>query len=234
MLEEQDKKKWGPMIITTGGRNVMAKTVAGKQLKFTRAIAGEGYPAEDDDVSDLTELVSPVKDMEILEIEGPDLVGDGTGTTGQAIITIELTNKDFPRGFYLSEIGLFARDPDTGAEVLYGYCCVKEEKKSQFMPGFGGAEPVTFEFGLTVVVDQTKDITALFAANPSHVSRSALSRNMDEIRREMIADDARLQRQIDLLAEASILQSLDYAEWRLARLSAGVSGVLSPDASTGE
>ena len=69
------------MQLTNGGRDVLAKAITGKTLKFTRGLAGTGYLPEGQEVGELENLIAPYRDMEIAAI-------DMTGHTGTAKITL--------------------------------------------------------------------------------------------------------------------------------------------------
>lgn len=193
------------MYITNSGRDVIAKAITGKVLKFTRCTAGSGLLPDGADFNTLQDLFNPVRDMEILEVEM-------TGHTGTAKVLVRLTNKELQTGFYLREIGLFAQDQDTGQEILYGYCY--SGNTADFMPASDGPDPVYYRFSLTVVVDQAKEVTAIFSDDPLAVTHTQLENRLDAV---IIAIQARqdfLQEQIDKLAQASIKNSLEHINYQ--------------------
>ena len=149
--------EFGGTELTNGGRNILAKALVGKTIKFTRAYAGEGFLPEGQDISEMTELIAPICEMGISGMDIPPYIGT-------AKISVVLTNKDLTRGFFLREIGLFAEDPDTHEEVLYSYC--NAGNKADYVPGYGGADAIFYQVDFTAVVDQAKDVTAVFVENP--------------------------------------------------------------------
>ena len=183
--------QFGGMELTNAGRNILAKALLGKTLKFTRAWAGDGYLPEGVDVREMTQIVKPHREMET------------------AKITVVLTNKELTTGFFFREIGLFAEDPDTGAEFLYGYC--NSGDTADYMPGQDGPDAVFYRFDLTVIVDQAKNVTAIFSDNPLAVTHTQLNNRTDEILKHCREREDFLQKQIDELAEASIMNSLEHA-----------------------
>ena len=193
--------QFGGMELTNAGRNVLAKALAGKVLKFSRAWAGDGYLPEGQDVREMTQIVRPHREMEIAEINIPPHIGT-------AKITVILTNKELTTGFFFREIGLFAEDPDTGEEFLYGYC--NSGNTADYMPGQDGPDAVYYRFDLTVIVDQAKNVTAIFSDNPLAVTHKQLDERSDEILKYHREREERLQRQINLLAQASIINSLEH------------------------
>ena len=193
--------QFGGMDLTNAGRNILAKALTGKTLKFTRAWAGDGFLPENADVTTMTDIVSPHREMEIAEMSIPPLIGT-------AKITVVLSNKDMSTGFFLREIGLFAEDPDTGQDMLYGYC--NAGNLADYMPGQDGPDAVYYRFDLTVIVDQAKNVTAVFVDNPLAVTHLQLDTRTDEIYREIRKRDEKLQHQINSLSQASILNSLEH------------------------
>jgi hypothetical protein len=193
--------QFGGMKLTNAGRNILAKALTGKPLKFTKAWAGDGYPPADEEILTMTDLVKPHREMEIADMSIPPYIGT-------AKITVVLSNKDMTAGFFLREIGLFAQDPDTGAELLYGYA--NSQDTADYMPGQDGADPVYYRFDLTVIVDQAKNITAVFSDNPLAVTHRQLDDRTDEIYREIRKRNDAIQHQINCLAQASMINSLEH------------------------
>ena len=63
--------EFGGTELTNGGRNILAKALAGKTIKFTRAFAGEGFLPEGQDISEMTGLIAPIREMGIAGIDIP-------------------------------------------------------------------------------------------------------------------------------------------------------------------
>ena len=193
--------EFGGVELTDAGRNILASALTGKPLKFTRACAGDGYLPEDADVRTMTDIIRPHRDMEIAKMDIPPFIGT-------AEITVILNNKDMLAGFFFREVGLFAEDPDTGEEVLYGYCNAGDF--ADYMPGYGGADTVYYHLNLTVIVDQAQNVTAVFSENPLAVTYQQLEDKSEEIYREIRRRNDSLQHQINCLAQASIVNSLEH------------------------
>lgn len=105
--------KFNELIITTVGRNIYAKAIAGQTIEFTKAVVGNGRAADLAEAEALTNLVSPRINASI-EI-------DTTSREGIAIVTVIVDNATLSEDVEVSELGLFCKDPDTGAEVMYSY-----------------------------------------------------------------------------------------------------------------
>ena len=123
-----------------------------------------------------------------------------------------MMNKNLAAGFCIREIGLFAEDPATGEEFLYGY--VNAGEHWDYMPGYGGADTVYYRVGLDTIIDQA-EVTAVFVEDPAGVTEEELNDRFDAIRKDYKSREEFLQAQTDQLAEASIKRSLYYAEKQL-------------------
>ena len=139
--------------------------------------------------------------MEIAEIHIPPRIGT-------AKVSVVMTNKDLTEGFFFREIGIFAEDPDSGDELMYGYC--NAGNKADYLPGQDGPDAVYYRFDLTVVVDKAKNVTAIFSDNPLAVTHSQLDQRLDAVMKSVREREDQLQNQIDLLAEAGIRNLLDH------------------------
>ena len=157
-------------------------------------------------VAEFNELVQPIREMEIRGIDIPPQIGTAT-------IKTLLSNEGCSLGFFFNEVGLFAKDPDTDEEVLYGYCSAGN--KGDFMPGQGTANAVKYYFDLVVVIGQAESVTAVFASDPASVTVTELDDRIDAALKYAQAQHEILQTQIDYLAEASIKKSLAAAERNL-------------------
>lgn len=100
--------------MTVAGLLVLAKGVAGKTIKFTKIVMGDGYLEEGQTPRTLERVISPRATVDISKI---NINGDGTVVVGGIY-----TNRDENNGFYYRELGLYAEDPDPEVgEVLYCY-----------------------------------------------------------------------------------------------------------------
>ena len=218
--------QFSDMVLTNAGRGLLTKIIQGKKLIFTRAVAGDGIISGFETIPDLstdrdkymefmdtaavmTDLVSPIREMEIRGIETQPQIGTSS-------IKTLLSNKGCSLGFFFNEIGLFAKDPDTDDEVLYGYCSAGN--KGDFMPGQGTANAVNYYFDLVVVIGQAESVTAIFSDDPAGVTVPELDSRIDSMLKHIQTQNDLLQYQIDKLAEQNIKSSLDELDERLAEI----------------
>ena len=193
--------QFGGVILTNAGRNILAKALTGKPLIFTKAWAGKGFIPDGAKVEELSDLIEPHRVVEIKEMSIPPAIGT-------AKISLELTNKELTEGFFLREIGLYAQDPDTLEECLYSYC--NSGNTADYIPGQDGPDAVYYRLDITVIIDQAKNVTAIFSDNPLAVTHDQLNAKADEIFREIRRRNELIQYQINCLAQASIINSLEH------------------------
>lgn len=105
--------KFNEMVLTNAGKSIYAKSIAGEAIEFTKAAVGNGKPADTTEAETLTNLVSPRMNAAI-EI-------DTTSKEGVAIVNVSVDNATLGEDVEICELGLFCKDPDTGAEVMYSY-----------------------------------------------------------------------------------------------------------------
>ena len=186
-------------ILTNQGRNLIAQTMQGKQLKFSKFVVGSGTLPDGQDVAEMQGLIAPRLNMEIARIYNP-------GQTGVATISGVLTNKGLTQGFFMREIGLFAFIPDTDTEILYSYLYAGD--KSDFIAAQEGIDYLTYRFDLKVIIDQVKNVTAIFAEDPLSVTFDDLDNSIDDVIKLMREREKFLQDQINNLARTSINNSI--------------------------
>lgn len=105
--------KFNEMIITTVGKSIYAKAIAGETIEFTKAVVGNGAPVSLEAAEALTNVVSPRLNARI------DI--DTTSKEGIAIVSVSVDNSTLSEDVEVRELGLFCKDPDTGNEVMYSY-----------------------------------------------------------------------------------------------------------------
>ena len=159
------------MILTTNGRNLLAKALTGKELAFTRAQVGNGSLGNKS-ASALTALISPKKDLPIQSISLSDSVGT-------CEVVLEMNNTGLTSGFFVREYGLFAKDPDTQKEVLYAYCNKGDE--AGYLEGDNGVDIVAYTLSLVTVIDQATNVTAYITNSNQYVTVSRLEQRVADI-----------------------------------------------------
>ena len=137
--------EWSNATMTDVGADLQAKVNAGKtKLTFTKIKVGSGVNATNPLV--LTDVISS-------KWETTNFVVKQEGK----IVSVDtfITNTGIHEAFRMSEIGLFAQDPDKG-EVLYAYLTDPEPDR---MPAEGGSVVVSQELTIGMVFSNTGNVS---------------------------------------------------------------------------
>lgn len=137
--------EWSNATMTDVGANLQAKVNAGKtKLTFTKIKVGSGINATNPLA--LTDVISS-------KWETTNFVVKQEGK----IVSVDtfITNTGIHEAFQMSEIGLFAQDPDKG-EILYAYLTDPEPDR---MPAEGGSVVVSQELTIGMVFSNTGNVS---------------------------------------------------------------------------
>ena len=137
--------EWSNATMTDVGADLQAKVNAGKtKLTFTKIKVGSGVNATNP--SALTNVISS-------KWETTNFVVKREGK----IVSVDtfITNAGIHEAFRMSEIGLFAQDPDKG-EILYAYLTDPEPDR---MPAEGGSVVVSQELTIGMIFSNTGNVS---------------------------------------------------------------------------
>ena len=137
--------EWSNATMTDVGADLQAKVNAGKtKLTFTKIKVGSGVNATNPLA--LTDVISS-------KWETTNFVVKQEGK----IVSVDtfITNTGITEAFRMSEIGLFAQDPDKG-EVLYAYLTDPEPDR---MPAAGGSVVVSQELTIGMIFSNTGNVS---------------------------------------------------------------------------
>ena len=157
--------------ITNNGRDLLAKGLTGKTILFTRVIVGDGI-ITNQNILTLNDLINRKKVLSIVQL-------NKTENIGTAEVICEMNNSDLQNGFWVREFGLFARDPDSGQEILYAYRNVGNE--ASYLPGSGGVDVVNYTLSLVTVIDQAQNVTAIMTTNNNYVTATNLTMRINAL-----------------------------------------------------
>lgn len=137
--------EWSNAIMTDVGNALQAKVNAGQtKLTFTKIKVGSGVNATNPLA--LTDVISS-------KWETTNIIVKREGK----IVSVDtfITNSGITEAFRMSEIGLFANDPDKG-EILYAYLTDPEPDR---MPAEGGAVVVSQELTIRMMFSNTGNVS---------------------------------------------------------------------------
>lgn len=170
----------GTAVTEKGYKLIMKLLGKGAELHFTRAAVGTGTREETVPIETLTGLIAFRMDAEIADY---GLTGDD-----QAYVDVQLSSEGTTEGFSVTEVGLFAEDPDEG-EILYAYLDLSGDPTYIYAEGDGSIVKYA-EFSLFVLVGETQQISAVVTPR-SFVTGELLERKVAMLRTE-IADKTRV------------------------------------------
>lgn len=137
--------EWSNAIMTDVGNALQAKVNAGQtKLTFTKIKVGSGVNATNPLA--LTDVISS-------KWETTNIIVKREGK----IVSVDtfITNSGITEAFRMSEIGLFANDPDKG-EILYAYLTDPEPDR---MPAEGGSVVVSQELSIGMMFSNTGNVS---------------------------------------------------------------------------
>lgn len=138
------------VFIVKKGLNLITKLAASKgELKFTRSAVGTGKPPEGYSPDSMIGLNSYKMDAEI---------ADYGVQADMAYITVQVSSMNVDEGFLVSEVGVFAQDPDEG-EILYGYMDISTDPTYIYANGSANRSKFA-EFTLYVLIGNVANVTA--------------------------------------------------------------------------
>ena len=104
--------KFDDLTITNNGLDMIALSQSGAKLIFTKVKLGDGQIG-DNDVMTLTDIINERMTAQISSIEAKN--------EGQVAIKFTVDNSELTSGFFVREIGIFAKINEGGEEKLYAY-----------------------------------------------------------------------------------------------------------------
>lgn len=136
--------------ITRKGLNLITKLVAAKgTLSFSSAAVGTGKPPEGYSPDSMISLSSYKMDAEIADYGIQE---------DKAYVTMQVSSDQVEEGFLLTEVGLYATDPDEG-EILYAYMDISTDPTYIYANGSANRTKYA-EFTLYVLVGTVEKVTA--------------------------------------------------------------------------
>ncbi len=139
-------------VLTTLGSNLHAQNLAGDKIEFTRFQFGDGaYTGTEttETLAAMTSLKSVRDTFDIAHVEKQN------GATCK--LTMAATNLNVTAGYYISEIGIFARKQG-GAEILYSII-VTDPNKREWFPAYNSVAPASIEFNDYISVGNADNVT---------------------------------------------------------------------------
>ena len=181
--------------ITDAGAVLAAKTLESKVFSFTKFAIGEGEAPED--IRKATDLTQKIMDLDITSITRDA----ETQVTPRCLFR----NTDAPKSFYLKEIGLFARDPDTQEEVLFAYGNAGD--KAEYITN-SISQKIEKYIELIVTVDDADNVTITVDPTTVYVTEAQFQEVANTLRIKVEGFIADAQKQVDELIKTATPRNL--------------------------
>ncbi len=141
---------------TPAGLNMIAKTIYGESITFTRLVIGNGKPSSTDDITD---LANALVEVGITKMEKSD---------GRIILTGQLTSSDIDSSFYGTELGVYAKDK-TGTEALYAYRY--NESDVDYYPATSSGRAIELTFSVVIQIGSATNVTAILIEGDTYADK---------------------------------------------------------------
>lgn len=166
--------------ITMQGAVAIAALVAGGTLEFTRIAVGDGNIPTGKTAMTMTDLAHRLFDVDINEVY--------SDSESQATVTGIFNNQATQTGFYYRELGLFAKDPATGSEILF--CYGNAEDQAEWISPAGEESVIEKEVHIVTLVGNATTVTATL--------KSGIYATQEQMQREVAIINTALGLKADL------------------------------------
>ena len=137
--------------LTTAGSNLHAQNLAGSKIEFTKFQLGSGSYSGSESVSVLAQRTGLKEAKATFDISKIEKRNDAT-----CELTLVASNLKNAAGFYITEIGIFARGSD-GKEIMYAMVMIDPENKEWF-PAYNSVVPASIELHVFVSVGNADNV----------------------------------------------------------------------------
>lgn len=149
---------WTNAVLTNQGATLLAKLTSGTSLTITRAATGTGY-VNTDTLPQQTSLSGERQAMQIKAVSYP--------SPGTCVLPVTLTNDSVSTSYTVTQIGIFAQDPDVGEILLFIAQALAgtgtDVPAVSVSPGFSAEWEFYLQYGqadgVTVTVSQALSVT---------------------------------------------------------------------------
>lgn len=210
--------------LTKAGAILLAKAIGGTQLTFTRGAFGDAAGHDAPTAKQIDNFNALLNERMSLPITGFKVENN------QAIITLLVKNEEITAGFRVVEGGIFARDVETGDDVLYAYFYDGDE--ADFMPAGNAGIQLEYEYDFITAVSNAENVTAIvqriyqgltqedldahIASSLPHPNWSVVT--FQEFLEHSLSTDPHPNYRVDLAAHS--LSSDPHPNWEVVALSA--------------
>ena len=128
--------KYKSVVITNAGLALVAAAHSGDSINFTAIKTGNGIYDGTEVLEDMTDLKSVQQTFGISGL---------TRETTVVKVRSVLSNEGLTNGYYMTEIGVYAIDPNTSNEILYAVIIAEDDMSDYFSPYEDSPQNITLE-----------------------------------------------------------------------------------------
>ena len=178
-------------VITKKGMQLLIKVLASEtMLKFTRIEVGTGGLPAGYDPANMVRLNRYKMDAMIAKCKADGDV---------AKITMQLGSQGIESGFIMSEIGIYAEDPDVG-DILYAYLDLQDDP--QYIYAEGGQAQKFLMFTLEVAIEEAAKVAAYI--NPEGlITRAEFERELRDVKEELARENEKTRQEFEELRNSA-------------------------------
>lgn len=152
-------------VMTDAGAELLTKAQAGQvKIEFTRLAVGDGIYTQDEKSIDSLKIRSGLKservsytfsDVDLFSkysVKLTALISNQDPVTKETIVT---------EGFYINEMGVYAKPAGSSEEVLYSIVVTAAEGNGDFMPAYNGSNLAQISQDYFVTVSNSAEVAIL-------------------------------------------------------------------------
>lgn len=140
-----------PGVLTTRGLALLAKWQAGRCTpEITHAVIGSGSYTSGESIVGRTALKAQKLSVGLSRKE--------VQNNSTVLVRFIFGNETLTTGFKVTEVGIYATDPDIG-EILYSIAVSADEANADYLPAYNGTYPSTIVFSYQIEVANAESVT---------------------------------------------------------------------------
>lgn len=156
-------------VLTKKGIALLAKVQAnGAKIELTKAVSGDGSYSTSEDLTVRTSLKSQKQEFKLVAVKRQN----ETNVFIKFLITNKQDGGNLINGYYIKEVGIYAKDPDEG-EILYAIA-IANENQWDYLPAYNDLLPSTITVNFLIEVSNADTVVIKMEA-PKQVSTLVLA-----------------------------------------------------------
>lgn len=136
-------------VLTSKGAALEAQCRAGGHIEFTRFAIGNGTYSGSESISAIEAMTALRNEKDTFGVSNVEVVNQDT-----CALTLVATNLEVTAGYYISEIGIFAKGDD-GKEILYEVIVAQPDARDWF-PAYNSRTPGSITYNVYISVGNSE------------------------------------------------------------------------------